>query len=240
MNQTYRNFEVIFIDDCSTDNSLEIASSFKNITILKTKKNIQAGGARNLGLKKAKGEYIIFLDSDDYLTDKYSLEKLVNHITDEDLIFLNYTKNNFGIISEMKEPRTSMAKKIETTKNLGCPTKCFKRKLIKDLFFAEGKRYEDIMFTLEAMCKTTKHSTFKDSFFTYRKVANSNVTTAVGADAMLDVFEEIAKIYRLCLKYPQYKNQLLNRIKKDKLDIRLQTINDVIEFDNNTFNEHFS
>ena len=54
--------------------------------------------------------------------------------------------------------------------------------------FAEGKRYEDIMFTLEAMCRSTKHSTLKDSFFTYRKVANSNVTSTVGADAMLDVF----------------------------------------------------
>ena len=240
MNQTFKNYEVIFIDDCSTDNSLEIASSYKNVQVLKTKHNSQAGGARNLGMKKAKGEYIVFLDSDDYFTDKYSLEKLVNHITDEDLVFINYTKNNFGIISEMREPKTSMAKKIETTKNLGCPTKVFKRKLIKDMSFAEGKRYEDIMFTLEAMCRATKHSTLKDSFFTYRKVANSNVTSTVGADAMLDVFEEIAKIYRLCLKYPQYKTQLLNRIKKDQLDVRLQTINEIIEFDNNTFNEHFS
>ena len=37
-----------------------------------------------------------------------------------------------------------------------------------------------------------------------------------------------------------FKNQLLNRIKKDKLEVRLQTINEIIEFDNNTFNEHFS
>ena len=132
MNQTFKNYEVIFIDDCSTDNSLEIANSYKNVTVLKTKRNSQAGGARNLGMKKAKGEYIVFLDSDDYFTDKYSLEKLVNHITDEDLIFINYTKNNFGIITEMREPKTSMAKKIETTKNLGCPTKVFKRKLIKE------------------------------------------------------------------------------------------------------------
>ena len=238
--QTFKNYEVLFIDDCSTDNSLTIASSYNNINIFKTKERLQAGGARNIGLKKAKGEYIVFLDSDDYLTDKYALEKLVNHITDEDLIFINYTKNNFGIISEIKEPKTSLTKKIETTKNLGCPTKVFKRKLIKDMKFAEGKRYEDIMFTLEAMCRTTKYSTLKDSFFTYRKVANSNVTSTVGADAMLDVFEEIAKIYRLCLKYPQYKNELLKRIKKDKLDIRLQAINEIIEFDNNTFNEHFS
>ena len=115
MNQTFKNYEVIFIDDCSTDNSLEIASSYKNVQVLKTKHNSQAGGARNLGMKKAKGEYIVFLDSDDYFTDKYSLEKLVNHITDEDLVFINYTKNNFGIISEMREPKTSMAKKIETT-----------------------------------------------------------------------------------------------------------------------------
>ena len=240
INQSFKNYEIIFVDDCSTDNSIEIASSYKNVNVYKTKQRSQAGGARNLGIKKAKGEYIVFLDSDDYLSNNFVLENLVNHITNEDIIFLNYTKNNFGIISEVIEPKTNIAKKIESTKNLGCPTKCFKRKLIKDISFAENKRYEDITFTLEAMCKATSYSTFKDSFFTYRKVANSNVTTTIGADAMLDIFEEIAKLYRLCLKYPQYKNQLLKRIKKDKLDVRLQSINDIIEYDNNTFYQHFS
>lgn len=64
-----KEFEVIFIDDCSTDNTPEIVaeyqSKYSNITLLKQEKNNRQGAARNRGVKNAKGEYICFVDSDD-------------------------------------------------------------------------------------------------------------------------------------------------------------------------------
>lgn len=237
LNQTYKNYEIIMIDDGSTDNSVEVINKF-NINLLKTNR-LQAGGARNLGLKHATGDYIIFLDSDDYLSCDDVLEKLTNIIVDEDIIFLNYSKNTYGDIKEVIEEKEDIAIKIENTKQLGCPTKCFKRSLLEDISFPECKRYEDIVFTLEALCKTKKYTYFEESFFTYRKVANSNITSEIKEDVMIDIFEELFKIYKLCLKYPKYKLNLLNRIKKDKLSLRLDILNELIETGNNTFREHF-
>ncbi len=72
--QSFRDFEIILIDDCSTDNSFKIAESmknkFKNFQLLKMKKNNGSPAyPRNKGLKIAKGDYIFFLDSDDLLID---------------------------------------------------------------------------------------------------------------------------------------------------------------------------
>ena len=83
LNQTFQDFEVIVVDDCSTDNSTVIVKSYaekfgERLTLTKTKKN--SGGAglpRNVGLKLACGEYIFFADSDDTITPT-ALEELYN------------------------------------------------------------------------------------------------------------------------------------------------------------------
>ena len=68
-----QEFEIIFIDDCSTDNTCEIVAAYQskyaNITLLKQPKNNRQGAARNRGVKVANGEYICFVDSDDAVTE---------------------------------------------------------------------------------------------------------------------------------------------------------------------------
>lgn len=70
VNQTYKSFEIIIVNDGSTDNSLDIINGYKesnkNIKII-NQKNGGLSNARNNGVKKASGEYIIFVDSDDYV-----------------------------------------------------------------------------------------------------------------------------------------------------------------------------
>lgn len=237
LNQTYKNYEVIVIDDGSTDNSLEIINKY-DVKLLQTNR-LMAGGARNLGLKHAKGEYIIFLDSDDYLASNNVLEGLTNNLKGEDLIFLNYSKNNFGEITEVNQVKEDISIKIEKTKQLGCPTKCFKKTLLDGISFPESKRYEDIIFTLEAMCKAESYTYYDDTFFIYRKVVNSNTTKEVDIDTMIDIFEELFKIYKLSLKYPKYKFNLLNRIKNDKLGLRLEILDKLIETGENKFKDYF-
>lgn len=237
VNQTLKNIEIIFIDDGSNDNSLDIVKKYNNVKLLQTNR-MQAGGARNLGIKNACGEYVIFLDSDDYLTDNTVLEKLSNLINNEDIIFLNYTKDKFGNISQIIEEKTSLEDKIEKT-NLGCPTKCFKREIISDVYFPERKRFEDIIFTLEALCKSETYSYFEESFFTYRQVQNSNFTANIDESTILDILEELMKMYRLCIKYPKHKQALMNRIKKDKIALRLELLDKLIETGENNYRDYF-
>ena len=70
--QTYKNWFLYIIDDCSIDNSLQILDSFKkidNIKIIKLNKNMGPSFCRNLGIRNSKSPYLSFLDSDDYWTN---------------------------------------------------------------------------------------------------------------------------------------------------------------------------
>lgn len=77
LNQTYTNFELIVVDDCSTDNSFDMAKKYENkderIKVIKLNKNYGIGKAKNEGIVLSKGEYIVTLDADDMMT-KTSLE----------------------------------------------------------------------------------------------------------------------------------------------------------------------
>lgn len=86
-NQTFEDWEIIFVDNCSTDNSAEIAKSYKSkLKHYKTDQNIPLGAARNFGLKFCQGEYVTFLDVDDiWLPD--ALENLIKAITSGNYAF---------------------------------------------------------------------------------------------------------------------------------------------------------
>ncbi|OQX94375.1 MAG: hypothetical protein B6I23_01445 [Rickettsiaceae bacterium 4572_127] len=78
--QTYKNIEIICVDDCSSDNSAKIIKSHKNIKYLKTKKNTGTPIIpRNIGIKKATGEYILPLDADDKIAPTY-VEKAIKEM----------------------------------------------------------------------------------------------------------------------------------------------------------------
>lgn len=230
-------YEVIVVDDGSTDNSLEIIKKYP-VKLFQTNRK-RSGGARNLGIENAQGKFIIFIDSDDYLTSLDVLEKLDKLAEDQDIISLSFTKDNFGEISVIVEDEDSIAEKIEKTKLLGCPTKCFKKEVIGSTRFTENARYEDVFFTLECLCKCKKYDYFKESFFTYKKVENSNTTTEVSGEIMVDLIREISKLYYLCVDYPQYKNNVLTRIKNDRLPLRLDILNELIETGDNNFRKYF-
>ena len=88
MTQTYTNWELIIVDDCSTDNSLEIIRSFndKRIIILQNEKNSGAAISRNYALREAKGKWIAFLDSDDTWAPE-KLEKQIRFMQDNNYSF---------------------------------------------------------------------------------------------------------------------------------------------------------
>lgn len=116
--QIFKDFEVIFVDDGSTDNSLKLLKEFeesnKNTTIL-TQRRKYAGIARNLGLTKAVGEYVIFLDADDIAEPDLISRAIVaakNFKTDI-VVFGVYAFNSKqGIQGRVKLPWTSNVKLI--------------------------------------------------------------------------------------------------------------------------------
>tara|TARA_B100001175_G_scaffold146735_1_gene124432 strand:+ start:109 stop:1398 length:1290 start_codon:yes stop_codon:yes gene_type:complete len=100
LNEDNKQLEIILINDFSKDKSLKICKNFKrkykNIVLINNKKNLGAGKCRNIGIKKAKGNYIIFLDSDDYIF-KNSINKIQEEIIKNNFpsaILHNVSKNN--------------------------------------------------------------------------------------------------------------------------------------------------
>ncbi len=99
INQTFRNFELILVDDCSPDNSMDIVCNLLNdkpdisVVKLRTPRNSGASVARNLGLENASGEYILFVDSDDYLSNDCleTLLSMSNKYPKADFILGNYS-----------------------------------------------------------------------------------------------------------------------------------------------------
>lgn len=113
--QTYKNYEAIFIDDFSTDNSLEIIKKYQKnnnkIKIIKLKKHRGAPIARNVGIRNAKGRYLSFIDADDILI-KNKIEMQVNFIKKNNYEF------TYGAFRYMNDKGTRVSKKVEVQKEL--------------------------------------------------------------------------------------------------------------------------
>lgn len=111
-NQTYKDWEIIFWDNASTDNSAEIAKSYgKKVKYFRSEKTYSLGKARNLALEKAAGEYIAFLDCDDiWLPEK--LEKQIQIFINDskigivfsDAVYFNKKGKTFQLYGKKKPP----------------------------------------------------------------------------------------------------------------------------------------
>lgn len=95
LQQTYKDYEIIIVDDMSTDNSVEIIKEYLsyNVWLIELKEKKYNGGTRNVGVKNARGKYILFLDCDDWLVDKNVLKEINTTILQNpnvDLVRLSY------------------------------------------------------------------------------------------------------------------------------------------------------
>jgi glycosyltransferase involved in cell wall biosynthesis len=186
LEQDYENMEIIIIDDHGTDNSMQlveqlIANSSKDITILRHTFNQGLSAARNTGIKQATGEYIYFLDSDDYIKP-YCLSRLIQlamTYSNADIIYGSSEAQPKTDISDMIAHRTDLkeyyANQAQIKKMIlghyrlpaSVWNKLIKREwLLKhQLFFKEGIVHEDFHWNYFAakyvkeiaLCKTTTH-----------------------------------------------------------------------------------
>lgn len=142
--QTFKDYEVIVVDDLSTDNSVEIIKSkLRDIdTLLINQSKRLNGGTRNVGITSAKGEYLIFIDSDDWFIDNKVFEDIDKKLNGEDVMFLGYithTKTSDilvnPIITNLEQSKMSFTCAIWT--------KVVKTELMKKVLFPEGTMFED-------------------------------------------------------------------------------------------------
>jgi len=179
LSQTYTNWELIIVDDCSTDNTDEVVGSFlsdERIRYLKNEKNSGAAVSRNYALREAKGKWIAFLDSDDiWLPEK--LEKQIGFMTDNGYKF-SYT--NYEEIDENSVPLKRWVtgpKKIGKTGMYnycwpGCLTVMYDYDTVGLVQIADIKKNNDYAMWLK-VCKKAKCYLLNEKLSRYRRRSGS-------------------------------------------------------------------
>ena len=191
LNQTLSDFELILINDGSKDNSLSILNEYQNkdkrIKLTDNKQNQGQSVARNKGLKEAQGEYIMFVDSDDYIHPQtaeilYAIANKNNYkiVASTKANYLSKKQDNQDRLYELEEIKIKHHNKpLETLLknsflNSVVWNKIYSRELIKDKSFIEGIYFEDWPWTTCLFSEIKEIATINIPLYTYN---NLNVST---------------------------------------------------------------
>lgn len=223
LSQDYTDYEIIAVNDGSTDGSLEILNKYKQKTkrlVVLSQRNRGLGGARNTGIRNAQGEYLIFLDSDDYI-DKSMLketERVLSQYNLDILAFDGYRVTEQGeVIDKMtvdsyNDEYTNLTRKqfllLEPT---GC-TKIYKRKLFtdKEIRFPEKLWYEDLATTYKLVLDSDKLGYLKKPMYYYVQ-QTSSITHSTNVTRMMEImkaFDEEITYYKEQGAFEKYYEEL--------------------------------
>ena len=219
LNQTYKNFELILIDDKSPDKSPEICDEFaqkdSRIKVVHKPKNEGLGFARNTGLDIAIGDYVYFIDSDDYIESQL-LEKAIDAF-DENTEFVVFGINRVhekkdGSIDRIEHliPEISESQTAKDTANIFAMLNTKKvfpfawNKLYKKQFldkcgtrFEKTKLIEDFLFNIDLFSKAKFIKVISDRLYNYRKPQHETLVSAYAPE----FFELCKRKYTLEKEY---------------------------------------
>ena len=230
LNQSSTNFEVVIVDDCGFDNSMELVQavldkSNKNnisVKIIKHPQNKGLSAARNTGVQQATGDYLFFLDSDDELdlttvevfTDIYK-EKSCCDFYIADHIICNTTKCQYN--SQLLKPTPDvvtngeiLASYIKGDWYIMAWGKFINRKFFLDsqLWFAEGKLHEDILFSYKLASSADTMYVIPKGLYIYN-IRENSITTSKKYKNYVDIVWIIGEITKINKNLPVKTNSYI-------------------------------
>ena len=217
MEQSYTNLEILLIDDGSSDNSINICNRYSlidNRIRVISQKNGGASKARNRGIRESCGEYIIFIDSDDYWDDLDALKVMIGNMSEsgadilqfgykkyyEDINHIENYRYNFKRIDiNLKSKRYTLNYFAKYNLMYSSPcNKLIKRSLLieGEIVFIEGITSEDIDWNARLFILAKKFDVIDKSIYVYRQRYNS-VSNSINKDKLIQLKRNINK----CIEY---------------------------------------
>lgn len=209
VNQSYINLEIILVDDGSKDASSEIcelwAKKDSRIRLIK-KQNGGLSDARNAGTKVAAGEFVFYLDSDDYIrSDAIELLVAEMNISSADMVICNYEYiTDDGIVihknSPIKDEMLNTQQIINKLHEMNWPyyvtawNKLYKKEIISQIEFPVGRIHEDLYVAHKVFAKCRYISVVNQKLYYYVQRNNSIMSTSVSA-AHFDAVDAMIKRY---------------------------------------------
>ena len=205
------DFEIICVIDGSPDKSEKIVEKFKKkypkLIRSYKKKNGGLSDARNYGIKKAKGEYIGFVDSDDWV-EKDMFSKMYNYATEKDLdivvcdTFMEY-ENHTEILKSNLHYSDEDVRNYIISYPMAC-TRLIKKELLEDDYmFTKGILYEDLCLTPTLVNKTIKVGFLEEALYHYLQRSNSIMNQMEFNDKLFDIIKVLNNVYK---KFDENKN----------------------------------
>ena len=229
INQTLDDIEIILIDDNSTDNSLNIlldyAKKYPNIKVYHNEKNIGQGASRNRGLSLATGEYIGFVDSDDYIRNtmyedmyKAVLNNNYPEVVTTEIMFVkddSYANRDLEFLSIGKEKIINPIQDRSAVifESPAVCNKIFRRDTLKDFYFVEDSLFEDIPFSYTKYMEASKVVSVPSINYFYRRDINRGVSSVNYKENnhITDIFQVLDRLesdMRKSSRYEVFKDEI--------------------------------
>jgi glycosyltransferase involved in cell wall biosynthesis len=191
LKQTYKNLELIIVNDGSTDGTLEKIKNYNDNRIkIYSQKNQGAGQARNKGLEEATGDFICFVDSDDTINKNFLeiMSKLLKE-KQAQIVACSYSRNTHKIYELKKQKAFKYLIELPEKIPMSVCGKLFRKETIKEIYFDKSNHFEDIKFAIEAFSQSDKAVYIEEKLYNYIRRNESRSSYFKSNDRMKACFE---------------------------------------------------
>lgn len=223
INQTYKNLEILLVNDGSTDSSGAICDAYA----LKDRRikvyHISNGGssiARNYGLRKSLGDYIGFVDSDDWIKPnmfaellKFSLKNNLSVVETSSIEshLVNKKEVDTNPINAIIEDRATALKRIISNTGFAVWRRLYHRDVLKNRYFIEGLLHQDVYYTIDVLNEISHIGYFENQFYVYNV---QNPTSVIRSDYSIKKLNSINAAAYVVENTAQYSQEIQDLAKQ--------------------------
>ncbi len=225
--QDFKDYEIVVYNDASTDNTIQVVEEIqdKRIRLINSKKNVGLGAARNNAVKKARGEYILYLDADDTLYERNTMKR-INEILEKsnpDVAYfgVNYIGGSNKIYLPNAQNSTKQAR-ILCDMHFAVASKCWKREFLKEknIKFIEDIYYEDMVYSIKATILAEKIDYGEFPIYNYVRNRDGSITSTPTLKKCVDMYKMLSNVLELYDITPEeYKPYLISFIRQETMSV---------------------